>query len=98
MQELLPFPEPEQWLPVPGWEGLYEVSDLGRVRSLRRKGGRNRWYGGKVLVPYLNKGYPTVPLPPRPADQARCSRSRAARVQRPASCRHASLPQQRAAG
>jgi len=33
----LPFPEPEpaeRWLPVVGWECLYEVSDLGRVRSL----------------------------------------------------------------
>ena len=26
----------EQWLPVPGYEGYYEVSDLGRVRSLDR--------------------------------------------------------------
>lgn len=26
----------ERWLPVPGWEGLYEVSDMGRVRSLAR--------------------------------------------------------------
>lgn len=26
----------ERWLPVVGWEGLYEVSDLGRVRSLDR--------------------------------------------------------------
>ncbi len=25
--------EPENWLPVPGYGGLYEVSDLGRVRS-----------------------------------------------------------------
>ena len=30
----------ETWLPVVGWEGLYEVSDLGRVRSLPRKGTR----------------------------------------------------------
>lgn len=31
----------ERWLPIPGHEGCYEVSDLGRVRSLRgykRKG------------------------------------------------------------
>lgn len=27
---------PEQWLPVVGYEGLYEVSDLGRVRSVDR--------------------------------------------------------------
>lgn len=26
----------ETWLPVVGWEGLYEVSDLGRVRSIAR--------------------------------------------------------------
>lgn len=31
--------EQERWLPVPGWEGLYEVSDLGRVRSLDRPNG-----------------------------------------------------------
>ena len=28
--------EPEEWRPVVGWEGLYEVSSLGRVRSLDR--------------------------------------------------------------
>lgn len=28
----------ERWLPVPGYEGRYEVSDLGRVRSTRRTG------------------------------------------------------------
>ena len=27
----------ENWLPVVGYEGLYEVSDLGRVRSLPRR-------------------------------------------------------------
>lgn len=27
---------PERWLPVPGMEGSYEVSDRGRVRSLAR--------------------------------------------------------------
>ena len=27
----------ERWLPVQGYEGLYEVSDLGRVRSLRKQ-------------------------------------------------------------
>lgn len=28
--------EPEKWRPVAGWEGCYEVSDRGRVRSLAR--------------------------------------------------------------
>jgi hypothetical protein len=28
----------EEWKPVPGYEGLYEVSDHGRVRSLPRNG------------------------------------------------------------
>jgi hypothetical protein len=27
----------ERWLPIPGFEGLYVVSDLGRVASLRRR-------------------------------------------------------------
>jgi hypothetical protein len=31
-------PALERWLPVPGYEGFYEVSDLGRVRSLARQG------------------------------------------------------------
>ena len=26
----------ETWLPVSGWEGLYEVSDLGRIRTVPR--------------------------------------------------------------
>ncbi|WP_085104883.1 NUMOD4 motif-containing HNH endonuclease [Mycobacterium paraense] len=36
--------EPERWLPVVGYEGLYEVSDQGRVKSLARTSTlRNRW-------------------------------------------------------
>ena len=39
-------PAPERWLPVVGWEGLYEVSDLGHVRSLDRTVTmRCRWGG-----------------------------------------------------
>ena len=39
----------ETWLPVPGYEGLYEVSDLGRVRgrALAPKQGSTRtWLPG----------------------------------------------------
>lgn len=42
----------ENWAPVVGYEGLYEVSDLGRVRSLDRTttGARHRKIQGKVLT------------------------------------------------
>lgn len=44
----------ENWKPVVGFEGLYEVSDQGRVRSLDHsttgKDGRTRRYKGRVLV------------------------------------------------
>lgn len=54
----------ERWLPVPGWEGLYEISDLGCVRSLPRAGKRrNRIYGGKLLKPSVNAyGYLVIGL------------------------------------
>lgn len=44
----------EIWLPVSGYEGLYEVSNLGRVRSLFRY--------KKVLHPSNTNGYATVEL------------------------------------
>jgi DNA-binding XRE family transcriptional regulator len=45
----------ERWLPVPGWEGFYDVSDLGRVRSLDRVTGRQRprRLAGCILKPQL---------------------------------------------
>lgn len=55
------------WLPVTGWEGYYEVSSEGEVRSLDRyvtlsNGGKRR-YKGKRLSPGVNRhGYPTVAL------------------------------------
>jgi hypothetical protein len=39
----------EEWRPVVGWESLYQVSNLGCVRSLPRVGG-HRPYPGKVLA------------------------------------------------
>lgn len=48
----------EHWLPVPGYEGLYEVSDLGRVRSLPRRPGTP---GNLILKPTVNNtGYHCV--------------------------------------
>ena len=57
----------EQWKPVNGYEGIYEVSSHGRVRSVDRtvtySGGRVRRYKGKNLSAPLNPdGYPCVSL------------------------------------
>lgn len=59
----------EQWRPVAGFEGLYEVSDEGRVRSFPRpvrvRGNGIRVMGGKVLTPHpLNHGHQLVFLYP----------------------------------
>ena len=57
----------EEWKPVVGWEGLYEVSSHGRVRSLDRvvnsRGGFTRTVRGAALHPYIDlDGYPCVTL------------------------------------
>lgn len=41
----------EHWLPVPGWVGFYEVSTLGRVRSVDRVVERHRDGGGRSSGP-----------------------------------------------
>ena len=45
----------EEWRPIEGYEGLYEVSNLGRVRSLdmyvKSRYGNYRLHKGKVLSP-----------------------------------------------
>lgn len=57
----------ERWKPVVGYEGYYEVSSWGRVRSLDREYvdalGRNRRVVGRVLRPSTcSKGYQKVTL------------------------------------
>jgi HNH endonuclease/NUMOD4 motif len=41
----------ERWLPIPGYEGFYEASDLGRIRSVPRKK-PNGQPVGTVLKPW----------------------------------------------
>lgn len=48
--------ETEEWRPVVGYEGVYEVSDRGRVRSLPRTDARGRWRKGCVLRPGISGG------------------------------------------
>lgn len=59
--------EKEVWKPIKGYEGKYEVSTFGRVRSVSRKitykDGRVRIYKGKILKPETCKnGYLYVNL------------------------------------
>ena len=65
----------ETWNPIPGYEGYYEVSNLGRVRSLDRivyvdqklRSGKRKSvqkpFSGRLLRPGIaSHGYPTVSL------------------------------------
>ncbi len=52
--------DPEEWRPVVGFEGWYEVSDLGRVRNVAK---RKSTRVGYVLKPQMDRlGYPRVHL------------------------------------
>ena len=39
----------EEWRPIEGYEGLYEVSSYGRVRSLDKYDSMNRFLRGRIL-------------------------------------------------
>ena len=65
-----------QWKPVNGYEGIYEVSSHGRVRSVGRNvtysSGQVRRYKGKVRRTPLNQdGYPRVNLSHQGEDKTR---------------------------
>lgn len=53
-----PCGQPETWKPIPGWEGLYDVSDHGQVRSLDHetvgKNGIRYPFRGRLLKATLN--------------------------------------------
>lgn len=56
----------EEWKSIERYEGLYEVSSLGRVRSLDRlviySNGKRRIHKGTVLSPGVSNGYYQVSL------------------------------------
>lgn len=57
----------EVWLPVVGYEGFYEVSDQGRVRSVDRtvqtKDGRRMSFRSRMIALHLDEcGYPEAVL------------------------------------
>lgn len=50
----------EIWKPILGYEGYYEISNTGRVKSLPRKG--KGGHSGKILMPQVSSGYHKVCL------------------------------------
>ena len=55
--------EKEIWKDIPEFEGLYQASNLGRVKSLERIDARGHRVKEKILKPTINhKGYYKVPL------------------------------------
>lgn len=85
----------ERWAAVPGFEGSYEVSSAGRVRSLDRtrlfRDGRERRYAGQQLRTTPDpKGYPVVNLSGNNKRQVHTLVACAFRGPRPAGqeCRH----------
>lgn len=71
----------ETWKDIPNFEGSYQVSNMGRVRSVDRviavKDGRMRKHKGRVLKPLLNdRGYERVTL----SNDGRCNIKRVHRL------------------
>lgn len=57
----------EKWLDVKGYEGLYQVSNTGKIRSVDRlilkNNNRHAWFQGQVLKPATNRnGYSRIVL------------------------------------
>lgn len=56
----------EEWKGIPEYEGIYQVSNFGRIKSLERFGKgnfKNKWFETKILKSKLNPhGYPMVTL------------------------------------
>jgi NUMOD4 motif len=66
----------EHWRPVPGWEGWYEVSDRGRVRSVDRlvvrTDGRRCEALGQNLRLQLDRGWLKSVILQRPGERRHC--------------------------
>lgn len=67
MQRAFYFMEQEDWKPIKGYEGKYEVSNLGRVRSLDRfvrsgRGNGLKILSGRFISPVNTGGYLRVAL------------------------------------
>lgn len=65
-ESAIPAVELERWLPVPDYEGLYEVSSLGHVcgldRMIRTVHGNMRLWRGRVIKPRMGERYLIIGL------------------------------------
>lgn len=56
----------EEWRPIAGWEGLYQISSHGRIRSLARtvttKNGQRKPVRERIMKPYHRDRYAKVLL------------------------------------
>jgi len=54
----------ERWLPILGFEQLYEISSDGRVRSIPRLATNNQWVRGSIIKSFIDKrdGYASISL------------------------------------
>ena len=51
----------EIWKPIKGYEGIYDISNYGRVKSLKRKTNNQTGKEDLILVAHLDKDkYPTT--------------------------------------
>lgn len=65
LQELPALPDTtarEEWRPIRGCRGVYEVSNLGRVRSVDRVVGKRHWKGRVLKTAPNSKGYRCIQL------------------------------------
>ena len=46
----------EIWKDIQGFEGIYQISNMGRIRSLDRYNARGHWIKGRMIKPAINKG------------------------------------------
>lgn len=62
-----------EWRDIPGYEGIYQASDDGQIRSLDRDVDKGKWgvvrFPGVVKKQFLTFGYPSVAL----RKQGKCS-------------------------
>lgn len=52
----------ELWNDIPGYEGAYAASNLGRIKSLPRKDSKGRDVKGRILLQSIAGRYPSVHL------------------------------------